>query len=273
MSELIKYGVAATFSFTLYTPDGKKIAPGLTFLPGDVVISRDGSVDTNIFNPPVPNNAGYDVNLVVTEVEGKVIKLTVSDQTVTQTWLDQVFYFKTHGDPLAYFQVDLDELMRGTDNANTLAPDNTGIAAILADTSDMQPKLGAPAGADMSADIAVISADTNELQNDWTPGGRLDLLLNELQNDWTDGGRLDLLLDNLITQIDTPTSEPGQMAPPLSAKMALKIDFLYKYARNRSTSTATGINIYADNTSTVDQKLTHSDDGSTYDRSEVLSGP
>jgi hypothetical protein len=48
--------------------------------------------------------------------------------------------------------------------------------AILADTADMQPKLGTPA-ADVSADIAAVKAetalivaDTNELQTDDVPG-------------------------------------------------------------------------------------------------------
>lgn len=50
--------------------------------------------------------------------------------------------------------------MRGTDGANTVAPDNASISAILADTNDMQPKLGTPAGASMSADTAAVKADT-----------------------------------------------------------------------------------------------------------------
>ncbi len=42
---------------------------------------------------------------------------------------------------------------------NTVAPDNTSITAILADTADMQPKIGAPA-TDLSADIAAVKVDT-----------------------------------------------------------------------------------------------------------------
>lgn len=38
------------------------------------------------------------------------------------------------------------------------------LAAILTDTADMQPKLGTPAGADMSADIAAVQADTDDIQ-------------------------------------------------------------------------------------------------------------
>lgn len=70
-----------------------------------------------------------------------------------------------------------------------------------------------------STQLAAIVEDTNELQGDWTNGGRLDLLLdaaladtNELQGDWTDGGRLDLLLDatladtNELQTDDYPTT-------------------------------------------------------------------
>jgi hypothetical protein len=96
---------------------------------------------------------------------------------------------------------------------------------------------------------------------------------NEIQGDWTNGGRLDLLLDQLITQIDTATSEPAQGSPPVSAKMALKIDYLYKWMRNRSTSTATTISMFADDATTVDHKSPHSDDGITYDRGEIITGP
>jgi hypothetical protein len=49
--------------------------------------------------------------------------------------------------------------MRGTDGANTVAPDNASIAAILIDTADMQPKLGTPV-ADISADIAAVKSDS-----------------------------------------------------------------------------------------------------------------
>ena len=76
-----------------------------------------------------------------------------------------------------------------------------------------------------STQLAAILADTNELQSDWSNGGRLDLLIdaltsgqgavttaiagvqadvtsvladtNELQADWSNGGRLDLILDQV----------------------------------------------------------------------------
>ncbi|NIT55414.1 MAG: hypothetical protein GWN00_04005 [Aliifodinibius sp.] len=61
------------------------------------------------------------------------------------------------------------------------------------------------AGAQLWTDIDAILADSNELQGDWTDGGRLDLLIdailadtNELQGDITDGGRIDLILDAIL---------------------------------------------------------------------------
>tara|TARA_Y100000401_G_scaffold30623_1_gene22374 strand:+ start:13029 stop:15281 length:2253 start_codon:yes stop_codon:yes gene_type:complete len=101
----------------------------------------------------------------------------------------------------------------------------------------------------LDTEVAAILADTNELQADWANGGRLDLLLdsaiskidvidgivddilvdtgttldgkldtiddfldtevaailadtNELQGDWANGGRLDLLLDSVISKVD-----------------------------------------------------------------------
>lgn len=88
-------------------------------------------------------------------------------------------------------------------------------ATSTAQTGDNFARLGAPAGASVSADILAVKTDTaatlvdtNELQTDWTNGGRLDLLIdailadtNELQVDWVNGGRLDLLVDAIISEL------------------------------------------------------------------------
>lgn len=54
-------------------------------------------------------------------------------------------------------EVDLTHVAGATTNVAALA---TNVDAILTDTADMQPKLGAPAGASISADIAAVKADT-----------------------------------------------------------------------------------------------------------------
>ncbi len=68
-------------------------------------------------------------------------------------------------------------------------------------------------------------------------------------------------------------AEPGQEAPAATASLVKKIGYLYKHWRNRKTVTSTAINIFADNATTVDQKIAHSDDATTYDKGEVGSGP
>ena len=68
-------------------------------------------------------------------------------------------------------------------------------------------------------------------------------------------------------------AEPPQGAPLATATLAAKISYLYKAFRNRLTQTATTLSIYDDAGATVDQKATVSDDGITYTRGEIISGP
>lgn len=133
--------------------------------------------------------------------------------------------------------------MRGTDSA--------ALASVVTEA-----RLAELDAANMPSDLDAVLVDTNELQGDWT-----------------DGGRLDLLLDRLITEIDTARAEPGQGAPAASAKIGAKIDYLYKAWRNKSEQTATQHSLYDDAGTTVDQKRTVSDDGTTFTAEEVASGP
>lgn len=76
------------------------------------------------------------------------------------------------------------------------------------------------------------------------------------------------------TALGTTTyAEPGQEAPGATVTLAAKIGYLYKAFRNRTTSSTTEIALYNDDATTVDQKLTHSDNGTTYDRGEMGTGP
>ena len=102
------------------------------------------------------------------------------------------------------------------------------------------------------SDVTDILADTDELQTDWTNGGRLDQILDdtlskvddtfdllgtggaielaiaailadtdELQSDWTDGGRLDLLLDGVLA--DTIRLFDGALGTPTLLSFADKL--------------------------------------------------
>lgn len=68
-------------------------------------------------------------------------------------------------------------------------------------------------------------------------------------------------------------AEPGQEAPPATTTLVRKIGYLYKAFRNRITQSATELKVFADDAVTVDQKATVSDDGTTYTRGELGTGP
>jgi len=75
-----------------------------------------------------------------------------------------------------------------------------------------------------------------------------------------------------VVNVDT-YAEPGQILPAATASLAVKINFLYKAWRNRSTQTAAQYRLYADDSTTIDQKATFADDTTTADRGEIAAGP
>lgn len=68
-------------------------------------------------------------------------------------------------------------------------------------------------------------------------------------------------------------AEPGQGAPAATTTLAAKINYLFKAWRNKSTQTATQYDLYDDAGTTVDQKATVSDDGTTATKGKIASGP
>ncbi len=77
----------------------------------------------------------------------------------------------------------------------------------------------------------------------------------------------------ILALLDDARGEPGQGAPPVNPDMATKVDYLYKLLRNKLTQTATTLSVFADDGTTVDHKSTVSDNGTTYTRGEIVSGP
>lgn len=78
----------------------------------------------------------------------------------------------------------------------------------------------------------------------------------------------------VLDVLNTDTfAEPGQGAPAATASLAAKIGYLYKNWRNRKTQTSTVWSLYNDDATTVDQKATVSDDGSTATKGEIATGP
>ena len=85
-----------------------------------------------------------------------------------------------------------------------LADTVTTLTGHTAQTGDNYARLGSPAGADISADIAAVKSETASIVGD----------TNELQTDLTDGGRLDLLIDAIKVVTDA-------LGPSAAALLAL----------------------------------------------------
>lgn len=242
---------------------------------------------------------------------------------------------------------------------------SSALANVQADTDDIQSKIGAPAGASVSADIAAvksetasIQADTNDIQSRLPAalvGGRMDSSVGSMATNvltaaalaadavdeivdanwdevlgghltagttgkalsdassggsaptagqiadavWdedlaahttagTGGANVGLRLDAAVSTRATPAqvnaevldvvatdtfAEPGQGAPPATTSILARLQYLYKFLRNKVTQTSTEFKVFADDATTVDHKATVSDDGTTFTRGKVGSGP
>jgi len=78
----------------------------------------------------------------------------------------------------------------------------------------------------------------------------------------------------IVDALATDTyAEPGQGTPAATTSITAKINYLYKAWRNKKTQTSTTFSLFADDASTVDQKGTNSDDGTTTIIGEIATGP
>lgn len=76
-----------------------------------------------------------------------------------------------------------------------------------------------------------------------------------------------------ITDLTSAQAEPGQGTPAANASPLTKLAYIYKAWRNKKTQTSTTHSLFNSGGSTVDQKSTVSDDGTTATRGEIATGP
>ena len=95
---------------------------------------------------------------------------------------------------------------------------------------------------------------------------------NEIQTDLANGGRLDLILDSILDGITSSRSEPSAGAPPSSASLVQKVDYLYKFLINKKTQTSDTYKVFNSDGATVDHQATVSDDGTTATFGEIGAG-
>lgn len=124
---------------------------------------------------------------------------------------------------------------------------------------------------DNGADINAILTDTNEVQ------GMLPSKAYLAGSADADGGidatEAAVVNGEVVDALTTDTyGEPGQGAPGVSVSLEAKLGYLYKAWRNKTTSDADSMDLYNDDGSTVGQKSTLSDNGTTFTRAEFVSG-
>ncbi|MBD3297880.1 MAG: hypothetical protein GF341_04430 [candidate division Zixibacteria bacterium] len=144
------------------------------------------------------NDNGADINAILTD--------TNELQTNQGDWATATG-FSTHSAADAADAV-WDEAASGHTGAGTFGEQcGTDIDAILADTDEMQkddlPNL-IPSAEDVADQVWDETTSTHTTIGSFGyRTGQIETDTNELQGDWTDGGRLDLILDELTTQGDT----------------------------------------------------------------------
>ncbi len=173
-------------------------------------------------------------------------------------------------------------------------------ATVHADLDDIQARLPAALGANgnMKADVRdvngaaqtatldTLKTDTAAILTDTgtTLDGRIPAALV--------GGRMDASVGAVAAGVDLSATmktsvnaevvdalnvdtyaEVGQEAPAATTTLTKMLRYLYKAFRNKKTQTATTFSLYADDATTVDQKATTSDDGTTGTVGEIASGP
>ena len=151
-----------------------------------------------------------------------------------------------------------------TEIAAILAAVDTEVAAIIT-------TLGTPAGVSVSADIAAIEAQTDDIG---VAGAGLtalgDTRIANLDAAVTTRATPAQVNTEVVDALNVDTyAEPGLGAPPATATLVQKIGYVYKFLRNRITQTSTTFSVFADDTTTVHHTATVSDDGTTFDRSEI----
>jgi hypothetical protein len=102
-----------------------------------------------------------------------------------------------------------------TINGAAIKPAHKDIQLVGNTAEDVYTRLGAPAGASVSADLAAVKAetalivaDTNELQTDWVNGGRLDLILDARASQ-ASVDTIDGIVDAIL--VDTGTEIPATL--------------------------------------------------------------
>ena len=179
---------------------------------------------------------------------------------------------------------------------------------VEADTADIQARLPAAltAGGNIKADALAVSGDSVAADTLEVFAEALDQVTGQIDSGTFAAGAIDAaaiatnaidadaLAADAVTEIQAGLStltaanvnaevvdalnvdtyaEIGQEAPAATQTIRKMLAYLYKGWRNKVTQDATTYSLFNDDAATVDQKATVSDDGVTFTKGEVATGP
>ncbi len=236
--------------YVFYTALSSRTADGTflanpTLAAGDVQVSKDGAAFGNLGTLPVVTPAAgtaVKVTLSQDEINADNVVVKFADAAGAE-WCSKVFNFQTATRQLV-------DLAYPTTSGRSLDVTATGAAGVDWGNLENPTTANGLTGTTIATTQVVATATALGAQ------AKADVNAE--------------VVDALAT--DT-YAEPGQGAPLATTTLAAKINYMYKAWRNKRTQTATTFSLYADDASTVDQKSTVSDDGSTATRGELASGP
>ena len=155
--------------------------------------------------------------------------------------------------------------------AGTNAATTVTTALTTTFTGNLTGSVGSVTGGATAAALTTAQADLTTIVAAIDPTGAADIDAIKAKTDLL---TLAAINAEVVDALATDTyAEPGQGAPAATTTLAAKINYLYKFLRNKVTQDATTLKVYADDATTVDQKATVSDDATTYTRGEIVSGP
>lgn len=244
---------------------------------GDVKISKDGGAAANITTLPTAvamgNSAIWKFVFSDAELQAAFISVTISD-SATKAVDDTGFSIETYGNASALHAFDLDTATQKVDletiktQSVTCAAGVTVLASVgtaatsTAQTGDAFARLGAPAGASVSADVAAVKAETAAILDDTGTTG-VEIAANAL-----DAAALAAdAVDEIKAAIAAITITELASIPAASPSLIQAIALVYMAIRNkRDTDSTGGTDEIHNDAGTVIGTATVSDSGTLFSK-------
>lgn len=261
----------------------------LTGLNG--TISIDGANHTALTNIPVQIQSTHTTiaDVVGAQSNGSLLVIRANTTSAAYAPDQYVFPFDYNGS----FQLPTDVRQfngtNGTFNTGRPLVDTFG-----GFTSSDRTLLTNAAATFTSADRTTLSTINSNVQTVFTSGDRtlltnaaatftsadrttLSTINTNVQNVFTSGDRTNLSnilthTGNANTALSVARNEPGQGAPGVCITLPQKIDFLYKFARNKRTQDTANLTIFADDGTTADHRAAITDSANVTTVGEMGTG-